>query len=168
MPVKIKNIEIKGLRGIKEKLTIKLDGKSILLFGENGSGKSSITDVIEWYYTDKVSHLSGSEIDLKEALRNSNLSEADESTVKINYSWNVLDCEKKLFFKRKKLSTELSINSEDYTNYIKSSESENLVLRYHALRNFIDITRGEKLKYLSDIIGYSDVTKVKEILKKSR
>lgn len=167
MPVKIKNIEIKGLRGIKENLSIKLDGKSILLYGENGSGKSSITDVIEWYYTEKVSHLSGSEIDLKEALRNSNLAENDESSAKISYSKNVLDSEKKLFYKRKKLTTELSNSSEDFSNYMKSSESENLVLRYHALRNFIDITKGEKLKYLSDIIGYSEVTKVKDIFKKA-
>ncbi|MFZ1288506.1 MAG: hypothetical protein WAR79_00325 [Melioribacteraceae bacterium] len=167
MPVKIKNIEIKGLRGIKEDLSIKLDSKSILLYGENGSGKSSITDAIEWYYTDKVSHLSGSEIDLKEALRNSTLAENDESSVKIIYSKNVLDNEKKLFYKRKKLTTELSNSSEDFTNYIKSSESENLVIRYHALRKFIDITKGEKLKYLSDIIGYSEVTRAKDIFKKA-
>lgn len=37
--------------------------KIILLYGDNGTGKSSISDAVEWFFTDKVPHLSGSEID---------------------------------------------------------------------------------------------------------
>src|SRR5690606_4553585 len=44
---------------------------------------------------------------------------------------------------------------------------ENLLLRYQFLTDFIDNTKGEKLKYLSDIIGFSEVTKKKEVLLKS-
>lgn len=40
-------------------------------------------------------------------------------------------------------------------------------MRYQYLTDFIDNTKGEKLKYLSDIIGYSEVTKKKEVLQKS-
>ncbi|MDR1720783.1 MAG: AAA family ATPase [Endomicrobium sp.] len=69
-PVKIKNLCISGMRGIKESINIDLNEKSILLYGDNGSGKSSIADSLEWLYKDEVSHLSSGEIDLKEALRN--------------------------------------------------------------------------------------------------
>ena len=74
--MKLKQIDIKGLRGIKESLSLELNGKSIVLYGDNGMGKSSITDAIEWFYTNKVAHLAGSEIDLKEALRNASVDEA--------------------------------------------------------------------------------------------
>ena len=77
MATKIKNISITGLRGIKDSISLPLNEKSILLYGDNGTGKSSISDAIEWFYTDRVSHLSGSEIDLKEALRNSHQKDSD-------------------------------------------------------------------------------------------
>ena len=70
MTIKIKQLEILGLRGIQEKFTLNLAEKSILLYGDNGTGKSSISDSLEWYYTDNVSHLSSTEIILKDALRN--------------------------------------------------------------------------------------------------
>ncbi|MDR2818116.1 MAG: AAA family ATPase [Endomicrobium sp.] len=50
MAIKIKNLTISGIRGIQSSLSIPLNEKSILLYGDNGSGKSSITDAIEWLY----------------------------------------------------------------------------------------------------------------------
>jgi chromosome segregation ATPase len=40
----------------------------LLAYGDNGSGKSSITDAIEWFYNDKIEHLAKAEIE-KEALK---------------------------------------------------------------------------------------------------
>ena len=62
---KIKSINITGIRGVKDKLPLKLDKKSILIFGENGTGKSSLTDALEWFYKDKIEHLSGAEVGIK-------------------------------------------------------------------------------------------------------
>ena len=56
--VKIKSISMKGLRGVKEELTLPLEQKSIILYGDNGTGKSSITDAIEWFYYGRIEHLS--------------------------------------------------------------------------------------------------------------
>ena len=41
--VKIKAITISGLRGIKEPLTFFLNKKSILVYGDNGTGKRFLT-----------------------------------------------------------------------------------------------------------------------------
>lgn len=81
MTTKIKSISIAGIRGIKDSISLSLNEKSVLLYGDNGTGKSSISDAIEWFYTDKVSHLSGSEIDLKDALRNSYQKDSDTAFV---------------------------------------------------------------------------------------
>ena len=69
---KIKSVKINGIRGIKEPLNLQLDQGSLLLFGENGSGKSSITDAFEWFYTNRIQHLVSEEIGRSglEGLRN--------------------------------------------------------------------------------------------------
>lgn len=167
MATKIKSITIEGIRGIRNSISLPLNEKSVLLYGDNGSGKSSVSDAIEWFYTDKVSHLSGSEIDLKEALRNSHQKETDTSSIAISYNRNVIDATKKLSVKRGKLSSEISNLTDDFQKYFSASQSENLLLRYQFLRDFIDQTKGDKLKYLSDIIGFSEVTKTKDVLRKA-
>lgn len=167
MSIKIKQLSINGLRGIKSPLVLPLNERSILLYGDNGTGKSSISDSLEWFYTDSVAHLSSSEIDLKDALRNCYLDEADTSFIKIDYNKAFLDSDRNLLIKRGKLTSEFSNSSDEFKNYLSQSSNENLLLRYQFLRDFIDQTKGDKLKILSDIIGFSEVTKTKEILKKS-
>jgi ABC-type dipeptide/oligopeptide/nickel transport system ATPase subunit len=168
MSIKIKNIKITGIRGARNTVELPLVGKSIAIYGDNGTGKSSISDGVEWFLTDKVSHLSGnSEIDLKEALRNSHLAIDDVSEVAISFTTPALDCSKTLVSKKAKLVSEVLNTTPDFKAYIADSEKENLLLRYQFLTDFIDNTKGEKLKYLSDIIGFSEVTKKKEVLLKS-
>src|SRR3546814_480573 len=167
MSIKIKQLSISGLRGVQELFALDLGEKSILLYGDNGTGKSSISDALEWYYTDAVSHLSSAEIDLKGALRNAYVPEEDESAIKIKYSRAAINSERKLYHKKGKLVTEFSNETTDFTEYLERSRKENLLLRYQFLRDFVDQTKSDKLKNLSDIIGFSEVTKAKEVLKKS-
>src|SRR5690606_36349810 len=120
MTTRINNIIIKGIRGAKDCLELPLNGKSILLYGDNGTGKSSISDSIEWFYTNRVSHLSSnSEIDLKDALRNSELDTDDVSEVNISFvKQSDLDCSKMLFNKRDKLTIDCSNTSDAFKQYI--------------------------------------------------
>jgi recombinational DNA repair ATPase RecF len=62
-------------------LRLDLDNKSILIFGENGDGKSSLADAIEWFYFNGIKHLSGEEIGSRgggrAALRNLFISDSE-------------------------------------------------------------------------------------------
>jgi recombinational DNA repair ATPase RecF len=58
MPSRVKTIEIRAFRGIPE-LDIPLDGKNLLISGDNGTGKSSIVEAFEYFFTGSVSHLEG-------------------------------------------------------------------------------------------------------------
>jgi len=167
MSIKINNLKITGIRGAKDTLELPLNGKSILLYGDNGTGKSSISDAIEWFYTNKIKHLSTPEIDTNDAIRNAKLLDIENSEVSIAYTNLSLDATKTLSLKNSKLVQKVSNDSEYFKKYLDDSEKENLISRYQYIRNFVDSTKGDKLKYLSDIIGFEEVTKIKSVLLKS-
>ncbi len=168
--MKIRSVEIKGFRGIRHCIELTLNSaQSILLYGDNGSGKSSITDAIEWFYYGQVEHLSKKEIGSKgiPALRNIFLSDDEDAYVELRFTDSKLNTRKRLFLNRSKFTEECSNLSTEFQEYIKASQKENLILRYKDLLKFILYTPGERVKEISDIIGFSEVTKIKAILKKA-
>lgn len=170
MPVvKIKNIHIKGLRGVKEELILPLEQKSIVLYGDNGTGKSSITDAIEWFYYGKITHLSDEEIGKLgiEALRNISLPDDKEGSLEIKYSNSGLNCSKNIGIKKDILKTDSTNKNAPFLEFIKASQKENLILRYDELVKFILSTKTEKLSNLSEIIGFAEVTSTRTVLKKA-
>lgn len=166
MATKINEISLKGIRGTKNTLKLPLNGKSALLYGDNGTGKSSISDSLEWFFTDKVEHLNSLEIDLKEALRNAKIDASVTSEVAISFTNNKVDATKNIYYKKTKLVSDFNNTSEDFTKFYTDTKNENLILRFKNLTNFVDNTKTEKLKYLSEIIGFSEVSKKKEVLQK--
>jgi len=169
--INIKNIEIKGIRGIKNILPFRLEPtKSLLIYGENGSGKSSITDAFEWFYYDKIAHLSGQEISPTkkgiEALRNESLLHTDIATIEVEFSDKKLGSKKSLFYQRSKLISENSNTSKECNEYMAQSLNERLILRYRNLIDFIIATKSEKLSEISSIIGYEEVSETQAVFKK--
>jgi len=165
--VKIKSIDISGIRGIKHSLSLNLNGNSVLVFGENGSGKSSLTDAIEWYYSDGIQHLVSEEIDSTKgrgALRNLFIPDSEDAYIAIQYSNNILDAKKSI---NSSFKTSISNKSDDFNEFIAASQSENLILRYRDLVRFIIAQKTEKLKTLQDIIGFAEVADVRDLLKRS-
>lgn len=168
--MKIRSLEIRGFRGIRKKIDIDFDSsKSILIYGDNGSGKSSITDAFEWFYYDKIEHLSSEEIGTKglPALRNIFLPDSEEAHVELKYSDSEYDAQKRLVLKKSKLTSEYTNTSQKFRDYLNTSLKENLLLRYKDLLRFILSTKKEKLEEISQIIGFSEVSKVKAVLKKA-
>jgi len=168
--MKIRSLDIKGFRGVKRELPLELNSKSLLLFGDNGSGKSSITDAIEWFYKDSVVHLSNEEIDRKgglTALRNIFIADTEKSSVEINFTDDNLNSQKSVIFKKSNLGVENSNNSEAFKEYIESSKNENLTLKYGDLTDFVLSTKKEKLDSLSKVIGFNGISNIRGVLKKA-
>ena len=125
--VRIRKITISGFRAARYPLALDLTGscRSVAIFGENASGKSTITDGIEWFFYDKVEHLWRE--DCKEdALRNIHLDDKDDALVSLDLSNKQLSGEKRL---SKKLAELESNKTQAFKEYKKRAASERLVLR---------------------------------------
>gem|GEM_PF-3239548 len=56
---RVKHIHIKNFRGIGKKLDLDTDADIVIIYGMNGTGKTSIIDAIEWTITGEVERLWG-------------------------------------------------------------------------------------------------------------
>ena len=164
---KINSINIAGIRGIKDPLILNLNRKSILLYGDNGSGKSSITDAFEWFYYDRVGHLISEETGStkgKGALRNLFLKGSEDAFIKLEYSKPELTSQKII---NSALRITQTNTSDEFNELLNASQSENLILRYRDLVTFIVATKKDKLDKLQDIIGFKQVGAIRDLLRKN-
>jgi energy-coupling factor transporter ATP-binding protein EcfA2 len=168
--MKIKNITIKGIRGVKNNCILDLDEDSILLYGDSGAGKSSITDVIEWFFQDKVEHLSSLEIGRKggqEALRNILTDKDQEASAGIYFSDKKLNSDKIINDKNGSYSTSYTNETKEFKDLLNEIQKENIILRHQDLISFVLATKKERLEELSNIIGFTEVTKIRDVLRRS-
>ena len=91
------------------------------------------------------------------------LLKSDDSKIEFQFSDNKLDTEKSIDNSFKIFN---SNSSKEFYNYIAESQSENLFLRYRDLTASLLLTKGERLKELQPIIGFSQVQELRSILKK--
>ncbi len=70
MPFKISNITIEGFRGINKSVNLELNGQSVLLCGENGSGKSSLLQAIGWSFFGQLPFQESREFQKEDAIVN--------------------------------------------------------------------------------------------------
>lgn len=166
--IKIKEFKAKGLRGFKNEIVLPLEEKTMVLYGDNGTGKSSIADIIEWFYTNRINHLSDSEIGRNgiDAMRNTSLSDVEEGNFEIKFKHSEFNCQKRLYVKKDNIVSDVSNDSEKFAAYLTESGKEKLLIRYKELSDFVVATQGDRLTQLSDIIGFSEVTETKKLLNK--
>ena len=149
--MKIKSIKITAFRGIPDILDLDLQGKSLLLLGENGTGKSSVIDAIEFFFTGKISHLtSKGPLALKEHGPNARNPDESSVTLKINPgSHNIT----RTFNSAPSFPESL----QDNVNLAKIGQ---FILRRSQILNLINTTPAERYKFISYIIGADELGKI--------
>ena len=167
---KIRGLQIEGLRGVKRHLDLQLQSESALIYGDNGSGKSTISDVIEWFYSGRVDHLSKAEIGPNgiDALRHVDLDETATAYASLEFNDTSLSNKRILEVEGDKLVTRIDKPSQDFELYLKATEREKIIFRYRDLVRFVTARQNERLRELFEIIGFSEVTKIRDALQKSR
>ncbi len=160
--VKLKELSLTGFRGSLGQIPLSLgeDCRSLVLFGNNGDGKSSFSDAVEWFFMDTIEHLRREGCG-REDYFNYALPETQEPTVALSFNKSNLDSVKSLL---RKGGYRYSNASDEFREYLGSSCRESLILRYHTMRSFVDKRKRDKLEEIEEIIGFETVQQTRDTL----
>lgn len=161
---KLRKVELKGFRGSRFPFPIDLgkDCRSIAIFGDNASGKSTVTDAVEWFFYDRVVHLWRE--DCKEdALRHIALAPNELAEVLLEFDHATLSGSKTI---DAGLNRAHSNKSPEFATYLEQSLAERLVLRNAYLQDFILKTKSEKRDEIARIIGYDSIMSFRETIQR--
>jgi recombinational DNA repair ATPase RecF len=153
----VKSIKINAFRGIPQ-MEMDLQGKNLLLQGENGTGKSSFIDAIEFFFTGKIEHLPGKQsVSLKKYACHVNFEPEDlKIEMKINPDGIIIE----------RTLNSFSTYPSPLENEFKIAENGRFILRRSQILNFIESAPAERYKFLGNILGIDKLEKTeKEFLK---
>ncbi len=160
--VSLRKIKLEGFRGAR--LPVEMDftnrHASIAIYGDNGGGKSTITDALEWFYFDKIEHLWREDCK-EECLRNTHFPDNQDIILSIEFSDTRLNSIKTL---NAKFRSKYTNNTQKFGDYLEQSKKERLFLRYGDVLRFVLLPKGEKRTQILDIIGYRNISDVRNTL----
>lgn len=160
--VSLRKIKLEGFRGAR--LPVEMDftnrHASVAIYGDNGGGKSTITDALEWFYFNKIEHLWREDCK-EECLRNTHFPDNQDIILSIEFSDTRLNSIKTL---NPKFRSKYSNGTQEFNDYLEQSKKERLFLRYGDVLRFVLLTKGEKRTQILDIIGYRHVSDIRSTL----
>jgi recombinational DNA repair ATPase RecF len=159
MAVKIKTLDIKSLRGIVD-MHLDIEKKHLVIKGENGTGKSSIIDAIEFFFTGKISHLEGVQgLSLQRHcphVKNG----FDSTEVKITFLPDNCSLTRN--------SSSLSSIPENLSSYFDTAKQGTFILRRAQLLEFILSKPSDRFRAIGNIIGIDDLDSIELDMKRVR
>lgn len=157
---KIRTLTVSGFRGIRNVITLDFTKRyeSVIVFGANAKGKSSLGDAFEWFYTGSVTELT-KEGCTRSDYRHRLLDEDEDTVVTLELSDTSLNSDFILSSSRKQA---YSNETEQFRRYLDSSKDELLILRHKDLKEFVDETKGNKRKHIAKLIGMEGWEKVRD------
>jgi DNA repair exonuclease SbcCD ATPase subunit len=153
--IRLRKLSIQGFRGARFDLPLDFtaDHRSFSIYGENATGKSTITDALEWFLLGRVDHLWREDCK-EEALRHVLLDSSGKCEVQIEFSNTALNGARIL---PPDLKTKTSNASQDFRTFLEHVKAERIFLRHAQITKFIDETKSKKKEEIAAIIGYQDI-----------
>jgi energy-coupling factor transporter ATP-binding protein EcfA2 len=149
---RLTKISLQAFRGACDPYEIKLDqGQSLLMYGENGTGKSSLADAIEWYFTGDIELLAKEGRD--HAVRHLGAPKTLPTLVTIGTNGELGGtCAPK----------------EPNEAAIEAASRETFLLRGRTIADFVDKSKGEKWSALQKLLGLGAIDELRADLQKAR
>jgi energy-coupling factor transporter ATP-binding protein EcfA2 len=154
----IESIQIQNFRGIRN-LKIRLDGKNLLLLGENGTGKSSVVDALEYFFTGQVEKFTGrADVKDRECLPNANGGQPtitlqfieERAPITVNFPYHKPGVPRSLH------------------DFLSSARARPFILHRAQLLRFIESKPAERYTVVSDLIGLDQLERIEKTWKDSR
>ena len=153
MTEKVQRLVMRAFRGIPGEMTVDFGkGDSMVIYGDNGTGKSTIADALEWYFTGGIELLSHEGRQHAVAYVGG---ESDDVT-------SVED------FTNGTLGGKVAIPDERNAETFHVIRRETFLLRGRTLADFINKTKTEKWKALVEILGLDAIEGLREDLQRAR
>jgi energy-coupling factor transporter ATP-binding protein EcfA2 len=127
-------------------------GDSVAVYGENGTGKSTIADALEWYFTGEIELLSHE--GRQHAVRYVGGDRADVTSVEVATNGT--------------LGGKVLFPDERTAEMLQATRRETFLLRGRTLADFINKTKTEKWKALVEILGLDAIESLREDLQRAR
>jgi DNA repair exonuclease SbcCD ATPase subunit len=166
----IKQMTIGGFRGILAPLTLDFSkansDRSMVIYGRNGTGKSSITDAWEWFHTEKILHLA------REGAGPSSFphknAQNGETYVEIVFKDNALSTIR-LDYNHDKITKPVSIGDIEK---LRSLSPHPCHIRFEDLTRFVYLTKTDRYDALAQLMGFTPQVEIQKsfrrILRKLR
>ena len=163
--LKIRRLGVHGFRGILRETELDLTkrNRSLVLIGDNGTGKSSFVDAVEWLLTGRIEHLASEGCGVL-AYRHRLLKDDEDARVELVTSDQTISGNRTLDGKRR---SKFDVEDGPLANFADQARGDTVILRYSQMRDFVDKTKTEKLKYLAEILGMGALSQLRDELLKT-
>lgn len=152
MRERLTQITLQAFRGVLDTYEIKLDqGQSLLMYGDNGTGKSSLADGIEWYFTGDIELLAKEGRD--HAVRHLGAAKDHKTIVSIGTNGE--------------LGGSCTLKAPNEAA-IEAASRETFLLRGRTIADFVDKSKGEKWSALQRLLGLGAIDELRTDLQKAR
>ncbi len=164
--MKIQKIKINSFRGIPDKFEYILNCNSLVVTGDNGTGKSGIIDAVDFLLTGKIKRLSGEGTkDISQELYGHHIDKTKidtkiEAEIKFNNQSLTIQ---RLLAQPKKLHR-IKGNSDIFNSLKKFLEIGQFSLSRRELLKFIICTDQDRSKSIQELLDISEIEKMRKII----
>lgn len=151
--MKLNSIRIEGFRGCRVPFEVELDGKSLFIFAENGFGKTTIVDAVEFWSTGDVAgfHREGYQLD---AVINVDVKDATVvCTTSEGTTWA--------------RTINRATGKPKITSSIGHNNAAIPILRHSTMAQFMSKTAGDKKKQLMELLGLQELIEFRDTLRRA-
>ena len=142
-----------AFRGVPGEMTVDFGkGDSIVVYGDNGTGKSTVADALEWYFTGEIELLSHE--GRQHAVRYVGGEVTGVTSVEVDTNGS--------------LGGKVVFPDERNAEAFRQIRRETFLLRGRTLADFINKTKTEKWKALVEILGLDAIENLREDLQRAR
>lgn len=160
--LRIKKIRARAFRGIGDELTINLGGKSFVLYGDNGTGKSSIVEAIEYALTGHVHSIEnrGQRVSLARHGTHVTMQRA-QTDLDVVLSDGTMDSVLAVPFDR-------IPDDEEVAAFLRGCHSGTFILRRYKLLSFIEAVDRDRYAALRPFLGLEQYERIEDGIKQAK
>ena len=154
----LNDLSVKYFRGIADKQNIdfKERGKIVVLYGENGTGKSSFVNALEYLFKGKLDQLQSKTIDKKQKPEFHYGHADDDWEIKLTFKGNKYALRNRNGLKTDKNLKKLIENNESFFN------NASFILDRKKLLEFINTSEGKRFESISKLCGFDDIEPIQK------